>query len=118
MKGRRHGRMDDAAPVLSVVDGAPGRSPVDAGIPAARGARARRLTLADCGDVLSLREVCAVLGIGQSTWRGWRRDLQAPIAELEPRTYHPRYAKVDVERYLANPRKASPWQRRLMGVAS
>ena len=77
-----------------------------------------RLTLDACGDVLSMAEVAAVLGVGLRTWKRWRRDNDTPIAELQPATYHPRYAKADVERYLRNPRKPmTPYQRRLQGVA-
>lgn len=75
----------------------------------------RRVTLENCGDVLTLREVCSVLGVGLSTWREWRRHHDEPIAELEPRTYHPRYAKVAVQKYLANPRKGTPRQRWMQG---
>lgn len=77
----------------------------------------RRLTLDACGDVLSQRELCEVLGVSDTTWRNWRRDRVEPIAELEPRTYHPRYAKADVRRYLENPRKGSMLQRRAQGMA-
>ena len=57
-----------------------------------------------------------MLGVGLSTWRAWRKDNDQPIPELEPRTYHPRYAKVDVARYLANPRKGTPRQRWMLAV--
>ena len=71
------------------------------------------LTLDQCGDTLTVREVCAVLGVSRTTWDTWRKARREPIAELEPRTYHPRYAKADVARYLANPHKGTGWQRRL-----
>jgi predicted site-specific integrase-resolvase len=91
---------------------------VAAGVSAAGGTRPGRLTLEACGDVLSLAEVCAVLGISTKTWQRWRRDHDTPIAELQPATYRPRYAKADVERYLRNPRKPmTPYQRRLAGAA-
>jgi hypothetical protein len=112
MKGARH--EDVAVSAAGLVDASAGGSTVSA----VRGAAPRGLRLEDCGDVLSLAEVCAVVGVGKSTWRAWRRYNDTPVAELEPRTYHPRYARADVERYLSNPRKPmTPMQRRLVGVA-
>lgn len=75
------------------------------------------LTLDQCGDTLSLREFAAVRGVSLRTVQRWRDRGEMPVAELEPRGYHPRYSKVDVARYLANPHKGTAWQRRLQ-VAS
>jgi hypothetical protein len=117
-RGVRHGRPDDVAPGLSVVDAAPGGSSVAPGVSPAGAAAARRLSLDDLGPTLSMQEVARACGVSVRTWKRWRQDRQEPVTELEPRTRRPRYAKVDVERYLANPRKGTPWQRRLMGIAS
>lgn len=79
---------------------------------------ARRLTLDECGDTLSVREVCAVLGVSPRTWRRWRQDHDTPIAALEmgPGS-RPRYAKAHVARYLASPRHQTPRQRWLQAAS-
>lgn len=59
------------------------------------------LDLAQCGDTLSVSEVCAVLGVSRRTWVRWQARREEPIAELEPRTYRARYSKVSVQRYLS-----------------
>lgn len=74
-------------------------------------------TLDRCGDTLSVREVCAVLGVSRTTWDQWRKSRREPIAELEPRTYRPRYAKVAVQRYLTKITGTAA-QRQLQQVAS
>lgn len=59
-----------------------------------------KLTLDQCGDTLSVVEVCAVIGVSRRTWDRWRKDNREPIAELEPKTARPRWSKANVQRYL------------------
>jgi transposase len=70
------------------------------------------LTLNQCGDTLSMDEVCAVVGVSRRTWERWRRFNREPIAEMEPRTARPRWSKSNVQRYL-DAQRGSLLQRRM-----
>jgi hypothetical protein len=56
-------------------------------------------------DVLTLGQLCAVLGISKRTWQNWQRASVTPVPELLPATHHPRFSKRMVEKYLERGRQ-------------
>lgn len=89
-----------ALPSLAVASAVPPRAPVPADVPAGRPSR-RAVRLDDCGETLTLDEVCAVLGMGRTTAK--RRMLAGtfPVPALPRVGQQPyRFAAVRVRRYL------------------
>ena len=63
------------------------------------------MTLADCGDTLSITELCAVLGIGKSAFFTLKQHGVLLIEPLPGLGAKVRYSKVAVQRYLDQPTK-------------
>lgn len=64
--------------------------------------------LAECGDTLSILDVCGVLGISEREFRRRRQHSAFPIQAL-PHLPN-RFSKASVERFLNQPTPAKVWR--------